>query len=186
MKRVVACLVSILLLCGCSGTDAQMNRAMELRSKLGNGSGCSFDAVITADYGDETYTFGMQCQADRDGNLSFTVTSPESIAGITGMITEDGGKLTFDAAALAFEMMADEQITPVSGPWLLLRTLRSGYLTSCAQEDQYLRLAVDDSYEEDALHLDIWLDDTDAPVRGEILWGGRRIVSVDVKNFTLL
>ena len=97
-----------------------------------------------------------------------------------------GGKLTFDGQALSFALLADEQVTPVSAPWLLIRTLRSGYLTSCGEEGGTVRVAIDDSYEEDALHLDIWLDENDSPQRGEILWQGRRILSVSVTNFVFV
>ena len=159
-----------------------MQRAMTLRSVLLSKT-VAFDTVITADYGDKTYTFGTSCQADTQGTLTFTVTAPETIAGITGTISKNGGKLTFDGQALAFPMLADGQVTPVSGPWILMNTLRSGYLTSCANEGEGLRLSIDDSYQDDALHLDIWLDADDNPVRGEILWQGRRIVSMEVKNF---
>ena len=46
-------------------------------------------------------------------------------------------------------------------------------------------MTIHDSFEEDSLTLDVWLDGEDAPVRGEILHGGRRIVTMDVKNFTI-
>ena len=59
-------------------------------------------------------------------------------------------------------------------------------VTSCGGDGEYLRLAIDDSYEEDALHLDIWLGSEDLPVRGEVLWQGRRILSLEIKNFTFL
>ncbi len=162
-----------------------MQRAMEFRSVLLSKS-VAFDVVITADYGDKTYSFGASCQADSQGTLTFTVTAPETIAGITGTISKTGGKLTFDDKALAFPMLADGQVTPVSGPWILMNTLRSGYLTSCCKEGDGLRLSIDDSYQDDALHLDIWLNADNNPVRGEILWQGRRIVSMDVKNFHFL
>ena len=77
-------------------------------------------------------------------------------------------------------------VSPVSGPWLLMKTLRSGYLTSCGVEDGCLRIAIDDSYEDDALHLDVWLDESDCPKRGEILWKGRRILTVEIENFVFL
>ena len=182
MKRIICVLIITLLLAGCSGKDECVDRAMALRSKM-LAQGVSFDAQITADYGDKTYTFAMNCVSDVQGNLTFTVTQPESLAGITGSINGDGGKLTFDTTALAFGLMADNQLSPVSGPWIFLHTLRSGYLTSCGPEGNTLRLAIDDSYEEDALHLDIWLGDEDKPVRGEILWKGRRLLTIHVENF---
>lgn len=162
-----------------------MDRAMAMRVKL-LAQSVAFDAAITADYGNMTYTFSASCTSDTQGTLTFSVTEPQTIAGITGTVSAAGGKLTFDDQALAFEMLADGQVTPVTGPWILMNTLRSGYLTSCGAEGEGIRLAIDDSYEDDALHLDIWLDENDLPVRGEILWQGRRILSIEVSNFKFL
>ena len=169
MKKVPALLLILLLLSGCANARDQIDRALGLRSRLLQGEGCSFTAGITADYGDQLHTFTLECRGDRQGNLAFTVTEPETIAGITGIISGDGGKLTFDDTALDFPLLADGQVTPVSAPWLLLMTLRGGYLTGAGEEGELLRLAVDDSYEEDALHLDIWLDGEDRPVQADIL-----------------
>ena len=186
MKRIVAALCLLIILAGCAGSGGEMDRAMALRSKLLAGKGVSFETEITADYGDKFYTFSMGCETDAQGNLNFTVLAPTSIEGITGTVAQGSGKLTFADQALAFDIMADGQVSPVSGPWVLMKALRSGYLTSCDTEGDMLRLAVDDSYEADALHLDVWLGEQDAPVRGEIFWQGRRILSLEVKNFKIL
>ena len=182
MKRILALWCLLVMLTGCTGTNDEMDRAMALRSKMLT-QGVRFDADITADYGEKFYAFSVQCEADAQGNLSFTIAAPETIAGITGTVSAAGGKLTFDGKALSFPLLADDQITPVSGPWVLIKTLRSGYLTSCGTEGGMIRVAIDDSYADDALHLDIWLDEKDLPVRGEILWQGRRILTLVVKNF---
>lgn len=186
MKRLLAVLMLVLMLAGCSEANAEMDRALALRERLLKCNGCTFDAVITADYGDKIYTFSLQCQIDSLGNLAFKVTDPESIEGIEGEISEEGGKLTFADTILAFETMAEGQITPVTAPWLLMHTLRSGYLNICGKDGDGLRIGIDDSYEDDALHLDIWTDANDYPLRGEIIWQGRRILSVDVRNFAFL
>ena len=73
-----------------------MEIGMELRSKLLQANNCSFEAEITADYGDRIHIFTMDCMADRNGNITFTVTKPESISGIQGTLGGEGGKLTFD------------------------------------------------------------------------------------------
>lgn len=177
-------MLMLVLLTGCTGKDELLDRAMTLRADL-IAQDVSFDAQITADYGDETYTFSMHCRSMTNGDLTFEVTKPESIAGITGTVSTTGGKLTFDDAALAFELMADGQLSPVSAPWVLMKTLRSGYLTSVTEEEESLRVSIDDSYEEDPLHLDIWLGDNDLPKTAEIYWQGRRLLSVNVSNFTL-
>ena len=95
MKCTCALLLCLLLLAGCSAAPKEMDRAMALRRKLLAAQSCSFDAEITADYGDKLHTFAMACQADFQGNLTFTVTEPETIAGITGIVDGQGGKLTF-------------------------------------------------------------------------------------------
>ena len=186
MKRLLSVLVLLLVLAGCAGENSELDRAMTLRAKLLAAAGCRFDAVITADYGDKTHSFSVSCEADGQGNVTFTVNEPESIGGITGTISGEGGKLTFDDTALAFELLADGHVTPVSAPWLLVKTLRGGYVTACGADGEQIRVSIDDSYAEEALHLDIWLGEGDLPVRGEVLFGNRRILSLEVKNFEIL
>ena len=184
MKKVLAVFVlSVILLSGCRNKNSGMDQALVLRQKIQQNA-CSFHVDITADYGDTVYEFGMDCQADTAGNLSFTVTAPETIQGITGTVDGTGGNLTFDDAVLVFELLADGQITPVSAPWILIRTIRSGYIHATAETETGTKLIINDSYEEDSLQLDIWLDEEDCPVAAEILWQGKRIVSLTVKNFS--
>lgn len=185
MKKLGLMLACLLLLTGCTGASREIQRAMALRGQLLRAAGCSFDAAITADYGQELYQFRMRCQADAQGNVDFTVTQPDTIAGITGTICQGQGNLTFSDTALEFPLMADDQLSPVSAPWVFVRTLRSGCLTAACQEGPWLHVSMDDRYEEDALSLDIWLDGQDLPQRGEILYDGRRILSLDVENFQI-
>ncbi len=186
MKRAAGILLLLgLLLAGCSNARAQIDRAMALRAKLLSGSDCSFTAEITADYGDEIHAFTLKCRTDPEGDLAFTVLSPETISGITGILSSREGKLTFDDAALAFPLLADGQLAPVTAPWVFLNTLRSGYLTAAGMDGELLRLTIDDSYEEDALQLDIWLNEEDTPVHADILYDGRRILSMVVRDFRI-
>ena len=159
---------------------------MELRSKLLQASECSFSAVITADYGDKIHTFSMDCKADSSGNLTFTVVKPETISGITGTLSGDGGNLTFDDTALHFELMAEDQLSPVSAPWILIKTLRNGYITSACTEEGKLILSIDDSYDSDPLRLDVRMNLENTPEFADILFDGRRILSVHVTNFQIL
>ena len=180
MKRLFLFVVCISILVGCKGNEG-MDAALALRSSVLQATSCSFSAVITADYGDMTYSFAMDCVADKKGSVRFTVTAPQTIAGITGVISTDGGKLTFDDVALAIPMLTDDQITPVSAPWILMRTLRGGYITSCADG----RITIDDSYADDALKLDITLGADNKPVMAEIYWKNRRILTLEVSSFVV-
>lgn len=185
MKRLLTMVLLLVTLCGCGAQNDGLQRGMQLRENMLNGS-CSFIAEITADYGDKTYTFSTGCTADPAGDLSFVVLSPDSIGGITGKITSESGFLTFDDKALAFPLLADGEVSPVTAPWLLVNTLRSGYLASSGVDGEYLQLTIHDSYEEDALVLDIWLDSEDRPVHADILWQGRRVLSLTVKEFAFV
>ena len=186
MKCTCALLLCLVFFTGCGEAPKEMDRAMALRRKLLSSQGCSFEAEITADYGDKLHEFAMSCQGDPEGSLTFTVTQPETVSGITGTVDGEGGKLTFDDTVLHFELLTDDQISPIGAPWILLKTLRGGYLTAACQEDELLHLTIDDSYEEDALKLDIWLNGEDIPIRAEILYRNRRILSLNIKNFQIL
>ena len=185
MKKGLALLTLALCLCGCSA-QSELDKAMEFRHSLLASQGCSFTAHITADYGDTLQEFTMDCTGDNQGNLEFTVTAPETISGITGTASEAGGALTFDDVALHFNLMAEDTFSPVSGPWIFLKTLRSGYIVSACYEENLLHLSIDDSFEDDALRLDIWLEEGRIPVRAEILHDGMRILTLTIGNFQIL
>ena len=185
MKKGLVLGMLVLCLCGCS-VESELEQAMRFRDTLLSGNGCSFTSHITADYGDELQEFTMDCTGDKQGNLKFSVTEPECISGITGSASEAGGALTFDDVALHFNLMAQDTLSPVSAPWIFLKTLRSGYIVSACYEEELLRLSVDDSFEDDALRLDIWLEEGSVPVRAEILHEGMRILTLSIGNFRVL
>jgi len=178
-------MLALVFLSGCSGKDEQMDRCMALRADLLACESCIFDALVTADYGDVLQSFSVRCEGSSNGSLGFEVMNPETIAGITGRFANGKGELTFDDAALSFPLLADDQITPVSAPWILLNTLLGGYLTACTMEEDLLHLTIHDSYEDDALQLEIWLDGEDAPVQAEMIYCGRRIITMEVENFRI-
>ena len=180
MAKRFPLLLLLILLCGCARQET--DPALALRSRVLE-KGCCFDAEITADYGDSLSVFGMRCQADTAGNLSFTVIAPESIAGISGNVAAGTGKLLFADKAVSFPLLADGLLTPAAAPWILVRTLRSGNLIASGPEGQSTRLTIDDSFREDALRLDIWLDEAGSPVKADISYDGQRYLSMGVQNF---
>ncbi len=157
-----------------------------MRQALLSGNGCSFQAEITADYVEQLYTFTLECSADKQGNLTFCVVSPERISGITGRIDQTSGALTFDDQVLLFDTLNEEQLSPAAAPYIFLKTLRSGYIHGCGMDGDFAFWRMDDSYRDQAYQVEIWADDQNIPVRAEILWKGRRILSIAVKAFRIL
>lgn len=185
MKIVCCLLLVITALSGCSGENAPLTDAMDFRERLLSSNGCRFSAEITADYGDSLTQFTMECEADAAGELEFEISQPETIAGIRGSISDQGGSIRFEDQSLYFPLLTDDLLTPASSPWIFIKTLRSGYITSACMEKMMLHVTVDDDYTEDALTLDIWLEE-DHPIRAEILHDGKRILTIAVENFVLL
>ena len=184
MKKLIS-LVLFVLLSGCAFQD-NVDKAIVLRQQILNSNGCAFDAEITADYSDKLYTFGMKCTSDTSGNVDFIITSPETIAGIEGNINAENGQLRFDDQILVFDLLTEELITPISAPWLLMKTLRSGYIDAGGMDGDLYRVQIDDSYEEDPLRLDIWLNAENLPSWADVFHDGRRVVSIKLENFQLL
>lgn len=182
MKRLLVCIILILFLTGCTKENG-IDRTIALRQKILSAEKCEFTSEIIADYGDILYTFKLKCAFDAQGNMEFTVTEPESINGITGKIEGQTGYLTFDDQVLAFPLLADEQLTPVSAPWIFMKSLRSGYIHSAGAQDDLTYVCINDSFEDDALQLDIWLDQNDIPIRAEILYLNKRILTISIADF---
>ena len=186
MRSITALFVClVILLTGCADPSAPIDMALKLRNEIENSNGCAFQTTITADYGETVYTFSMDCQTDSEGNLGFTVSKPESIAGISGRISSEGGALSFEDRVLAFQTMADGLVTPVTAPWIFIKTLKSGYIKGCAATNNGFEISADDSYADGALHLQLVIDEN-VPVSCEIYWNGRRTLTMTVENFRYL
>lgn len=179
--------ISLLLMISLTGCDdaSELERGMTLRTSLLR-SDVDMTVQVLADYPETNSRFSLDCFFDAQGNMRFSVLEPESIQGITGNVESEQGSLTFDDSVVYFALMTDENISPICAPWILMKTLRNGYMRSVCMEDGLLRLTIDESYDEDSMTLDIWLNDRNEPVRSEILWEGRRIMSVEVANFRIM
>lgn len=162
-----------------------MEQALDLRQKILKAESCSFDTTIVADYGDVLYEFKMHCSIDKIGDLTFEVTQPATIQGIKGKISASGGGLIFEDKVLAFAPMADDQLTPVSAPWIFMQTLRSGYIEACGETEEGTMLRINDSYREDALQLTILLNEKERPIYSQIMWKNKKVLSLTIENFTI-
>ena len=185
MKRLLGCLCILLFLCGCSKTDPGLDVMMDLRQSLLSCNECNFVCTITAHFEDYLFTFKMNCTSDTSGNMHFTIIEPETISGITGNINEKSTAITFDDTVLAFELLADGEFSPVASPWILMRSLRAGYIHAVNSNDNSVQAFLDDSYEENPMQLTVWLDSNRLPQSADIYWQNRRILSLEISNFTI-
>lgn len=186
MKRMCVVLVALFALSGCGRFSQNVDRAMDFRTRMLQADGCEFTAVITADYEQILHTFKMKCRTDSAGAVTFEVLSPESIAGITGYLGADTGKLTFDDHALLFSLQADGRYSPVSAPWIVMRAIRAGYIQGCEEDSGETVIYLNDTYYEDALELIVRLNAENELISAEIFSSGSRILSVGVENFEIM
>ena len=186
MQKVVFVCLVVFLLGGCGSESNEMDRAVNIRNMLLQSDGCEFTAVVTADYVSSVYTFTMDCKLSKEGTVSFCVAEPDGISGISGKLSAEGGEIQFTDTVLAFHMLADGELSPVSAPWIMMNALRSGYIRACGYDGEFFKIAIADSYEEDALMLEILFDSSDMPVYGEVLYNGRRSLAIDIRNFRIV
>ena len=186
MKRLSVIFLLVFLLSGCGDSEESMDQALAFRQNLLQQAGCSFDCNIAADYGDVLYQFTLTCEADNKGNVSFTVSAPDSINGIAGTISASGGKIKFDDTVLGFPILSEELPTPLSGPWLFMTALRSGYIRTADSEKGKMSVTIADTYEDNAILMQIQFDEKEIPISCEFIWKGRRILSMMISSFTYL
>lgn len=180
MKRLFPLLLCVFL-AGCQG---RQDDAMAFRSRLLRAEQVSFQAEITADYGDRLQGFTLECTSDSDGNVDFQVLAPESIADISGKIAGGEGKLIYDDVTLGFDLMAEDLCSPVSSPWVILKALRQGDLTAVSADGELTRLTVSDTLGNEKIVLDVWLNKENNPVQADICKDGRRYLCVAIKEFS--
>ena len=181
MKRYLPLLLVFFL--GCSGPDPAMEVALELRSRCLGAGQITFEAEICADYITSIEQFTLECAFDGTDTMTFTVAEPEEISGIRGTVSGTEGTVGYDDTVLGFPMLAEGRLSPLAAPWVLVKALREGCIIAVGREGEMLHLTVDDSYADNALTLDIWLEDGKVEA-AEIAWEGRRCVTMTVEDFS--
>ena len=177
MKIWAILLSLVMMLSGCDA-DSEIERGMALRSLLLQSEKCTLDAHVMADYGEYSFSFKTKCSMDKNGIVRFEIIEPDSICGICGQVSANQGEILFGDTAVYFPLLSQAQISPVTGPWMVLNTLKSGYLRAACREGDQVRLTMDDLFFEQTYQIDIWLDTDNIPVYSEILSNGSRILVV--------
>ena len=144
-----------------------MEEALALRSRCLGGD-VSFRTEIRADY-----ITNIEC---------FTL-EPYDIDGIRGTVTGTGGTVDFDDVVLGYPLLAEGRLSPLASPWVLMKALREGCIVAVGREGDTLHLTIDDSYADNALTLEIWLEEGQVEA-AEIAWEGRRCVTMTVEVFS--
>lgn len=182
---LILLMLTVSLMLGSCGAE-EPNAPLLLRQQMAGSNGCSFLAEICADYYGYTNSFVLQCQFDGSGEMAFEVLEPESICGITGKIRKDRGELTFDDQIIGFSYLCNDMLSPVSMPWLFVRALQGGVIESSGTWTQGTTINLRDTYDDESFLICCWLDQKHLPVSCEILWQGKRIVTMQLRGFQLL
>ena len=84
---------------------------------------------------------------------------------------------------LALPLLADGRLSPAAGPYLLMKALAEGRFRSCVREGELLHLTIGESYADDTLETELWLQG-ETPVAAEISWRGRRNLTMEIPAFS--
>ena len=182
--KLLAVLICVFVFNGCSA-EKELSSLQRSRQMLEQSRGCAFDADITAQYPDRVYRFTLQCVSDGEG-FRFQVKEPESIRGIAGSIEEKGGNLIFDDCLLAFPLLADGELSPVTAPWLFLQSLKRGLVRLASKTEDGVCISFEDVFRGETVLSEVSLTMDGTPLSCELFWNGERILLLQFTDFRYL
>ncbi len=160
-----------------------MEQAISFRSSLVQAQGCSFQARVMADYGEHVEQFTLDCDCDAEGQVEQTVLQPESIAGITATVSEGGGKLLYDGLSMDFGLLGDGTLIPAAATAMVYDCWRKEYIQSAGMIDGLYRVSYGKNFYEKAMLVDTYFENG-IPISAEVCYNGRRILSMELLEFT--
>ena len=185
MRRILALLIlTALCLSGCGGTENLLAPAIEFRAALVQAGGCSFTARVTADDGEATEEFTLRCEAEETGAVRFEVAEPQTLAGITALVSADGGTITYDGMAMDFGLLANGNVIPAAAPALVLCCWRQEYLAAAGADETGYRATYEKDFDEKRLVVDTWFENG-IPFYAEVCYNNQRILKLELSDFKL-
>jgi hypothetical protein len=176
-------MIPLLLLPGCGEREETMQDSLDaFRQAVTLAEHISFQAALTADYGDtvQSYTLAV----DYDGQETvMEVLEPTLLAGVQARAKGGESSIAYDNVLLAAGALDAQGLTPVSAVPAMLTAMASGYVELLWWEDGYIAARL---YVGDDCACTLWLEpDTLTPVHGEIISGGRRVLSCELTDWTI-
>ena len=188
-KRLICVLMMTALLAGCGragGSEAE-ELALTIRGEFLAMDSCAAQVSVTADYGQRVYEYEMAVSVTEEETV-LTLSAPETAAGLTARLTGEENLLEFDGVSVETGPLDENGLTPVSAVPALLEAARSGYITTCALEEDGAVLRVDcgdpagspGTGTETAL----WFDAAShVLMRGEVSVDGFRVILCEFSEF---
>ena len=105
------------MLCACNGQENTdpAQQALAFRQNVMQNI-CSFEAEISADFGDTMCLFTLSCIHTPGNGTQMTITAPETLAGLTARASGEGAKLVFDGVEAAFGTLEGLGLSPMTAP----------------------------------------------------------------------
>lgn len=183
-KTAAPMMLLCLLLSACSGTEDQMQEALQFRTSLLGAQSCLFTAEVTAQGASEVFECTLQCAVTSDGTATVTVMAPEEVAGITATVTDDGTEVAFENVHLDFGELSGS-VSPMGMPGLLYAAWTRGYIAAAGRENDgtLARYLVGTGKEE--RQVDTWFDAAGVPVACEVIENGSVVAQCELRDWTL-
>ena len=166
--------------CAKINTEAEIE---QIQADFSSASAIYFSADIRADYGNRVYDYGVTFEGLPDSG-TVSITAPESIAGTSFRLSDDGGTLIFDGAEVYTGEILPDGLSPADAVPLLINQWQSGLVTECVIEKFHDEDAVAALFSvSDDVTMRTWFGkESSLPLYAEIYFDGYTVISSTFYN----
>ncbi len=176
-------LLCLLVLTGCAPSQKNADAATAFRAALLESGGCTFVCRVTADFGETVQIFALDCAYDTArGAVDFTVLEPQSLAGITATVTDEGAAVTYDGMAMELGLLAGESVMPAAAPALAAVCWTDAPITAVGAENDRTRVTYERTLCGRRLTVDTWLENG-LPISAQVCYNQQCILKLEFSEF---
>lgn len=181
MKRLSPVLMSLLLLCSCSGNSSG-GGAEAVRDYYKTLESAAYTVTQRTDFGDRVMDFKLSYTHSAAQGDTFEILEPEAIKGIKASLKGEGAQIAFEDMILELGKLPGTGLSPLEALPFMLVQWKDGHVTSEGKETADGKSCVRLSYKTTqggvAVEHHAWFDaKTYAPMRAELLFDGAQVVS---------
>ena len=177
-KRLFIALLFAVILsqnaCGNSeSTDARMTK---IQAAISAASKITAVADIRADYADRVYDFQVRFTGTEAAG-EIAIQKPESLAGVTVRVSDNGAKLIYDGAELETGELGND-LSPVGIIPMLINEWKKGF-TDFTVKEKHGMLTMSTTLPGGAIQKTWFEDENNLPKRTEVVASGRTVLTVE-------